>query len=174
MKKLIIILFVLIATLSDAQITNLILNDKNDYDTLSFRRGNKVFIPTWDNNGELFYMPHVLNNAAIQDLVCIIESLTTEGTYVPLSENLRFYQQADKLAFIQFCQQAGAYVQQNNIGDVVINNDLYNIFDMYPSVYDDALTKAELIDRYQELMDQELIWPIYYPSVDTPVYSGCN
>lgn len=175
MKKLSVFLFViLLSTVVKAQIPNLILNDNNDYDTLSFKRGAWIFIPTWDNNGRLFYMPAALNNPRIQDLVCIVESLTTPGIYIPLSENLRFYQNSDKLDFISFCEAAGAFVQQNDIGDVVINNDLYNIFDLYPSVYEDALTKAELIDRYQELLDLGLIWPIPYPTSNTPIYEGCN
>ena len=175
MKKLLIIALVLLSFVAEAQLPNLILNDNNDYDSLSFRRKKSfVWVPTWDNNARLFYMPHILNDPKIADLICIIESLTTPGVYVPLSENLRFYNNVDKLAFISFAETAGAFVQQNDIGDVVINNDLYNLFDLYPSVYEDALTKAELIDRYQELLDLGLIWPIPYPVGNTPIYTGCN
>lgn len=173
MKRLILVLFLFVSFCAQSQIVTMQLNDKNDYELLSFRRGAHIIIPTWDNNGELFFMPDVKDNSKILDLLCLFDSLTSPGVYVPLAENLRFYNNVDKLNFIEFCELAGAVVQQNNIGDVIINNDLFMIFDLYPAIYEDVLTKAELIDRYTELINLGIIWPIPYPD-ETPIYTGCN
>lgn len=176
MKKILLLAFIFISNLSFAQgITCLIMKDKNQWEQLTIKRnGNRVWIPTWDNDGRAFFMPAILNDPYISDYVCLFDSLTDEGIYLPLSENLRFANSLDKLAFIEFAETAGAFVQQNNIGDVIINNSMYELFDLYPAVYEDVITKAEVIDRYVELLNSGAIWPIPYPANNTPSYTGCN
>jgi len=173
MKKLVLILLLFVSTVATAQ-TTLQLIDKNDYQSLVFKRRQSLWVPTWDNNGNLFYMPDILDDPKIADLLCLIDSLTEPGVYVPLSENLRFYNNTDKLDFIEFCSVAGVQVQQNNIGDVIITWQMYTLFELYPAIFEDALTKAELIDRAQELLNQGVIWPISDPTTNTPIYTGCN
>jgi hypothetical protein len=171
MKKLTTILLVLtlVSFTSFSQTIALKLNNKSDAATLTFKRGVHATIPIFDANADLFLGIEVYTNPVFADLYCLIDSLTTPYTLLPLTDVLRFHNNTDKQNFIDFMTLNGAFVQQNDIGDVLLTMSVFNVFNIYENLFIETLEDADYVERWMELYQEGKTYQLEFPEQDTPV-----
>lgn len=174
MKTLITLLLTISSLLTYSQTVILKLIDRNDATLLTVRRGADVIIPTADGNAEYFFMPDVLNAPKFEDYYCLIDSLTEYDILVPLNDVVRFDTLAHRDSFVNFLAGNNITAIVNNIGDVVLTYDIYELMAFtYPEVWSEVLSHGEHIDVFVRMQELEFI-DIPFPETNTPIYPGCD